>query len=289
MQTINRLKILPLYYLPKHFLTHLIFVLTRIEWSPWKNLLINTFTKVYKVDMSQARENDSAAYRSFNHFFTRELKPECRPINGKKAIITSPVDGAISQIGNITGQSVIQAKGHDYQLHTLLAGDNDMVTRFTNGNFATLYLSPRDYHRIHMPVTGCLERMIYVPGDLFPVNRASVSVVDGVFARNERVINYFNTELGKLALIMVGAMFVGSMESTWAGQITPTKDRYMFNHDYEAGKVNLEKGQEMGRFNMGSTVILLFEPDQMKWKNDLEEGTGIVMGEELGSLLKPLS
>lgn len=235
--------------------------------------------------MGQAIEEDYRTYPSFNHFFTRALKPELRPVINDQLKIACPVDGAISQIGYIEQGNLFQAKGRDYLLQSLIASEGELTRRFETGAFATLYLSPKDYHRIHMPLSGQLERMIYVPGDLFPVNNASVNNVENVFARNERVITIFNTDIGKVALILVGALFVGSMETVWAGQITPTKNRCIQAQQYSQDEVKLDKGEEMGRFNMGSTVILLFEPNNITWKKGLSANDTILMGEELATII----
>ena len=235
--------------------------------------------------MSLSVFDDYRSFSSFNEFFTRELKPDSRPIIKDELKIACPVDGAVSQIGNIDRGELLQAKGRNYSLRALIADDKDLTKCFDAGSFTTLYLSPRDYHRIHMPLSGELERMIYVPGDLFPVNNASVNNVENVFARNERVITIYNTALGKVAVILVGALFVGSMETVWAGQIAPAKKRYVHDQSYSAGEVKLEKGEEMGRFNMGSTVILLFEANKVSWREGLSANDSIIMGEEIATFI----
>jgi phosphatidylserine decarboxylase len=281
---LDKLRVLPQYFIPQHFISSLVYSITRCE-TPWfKNILIKLFISVFDVDMTLANNPDPESYSSFNTFFTRELSPEARPISLDEKIILSPVDGAVSQVGGIENDTIIQAKGKSYTLKDLLVED-DLVTMFTGGTFATLYLSPKDYHRIHMPVSGQLKRMIYVPGKLFAVNSHTVRVVDSVFARNERVINIFNTDTGPMAMVMVGALNVGSMETIWAGQITPAKDRIINDTQYSESDVQLQQGQEMGRFNMGSTVILLFPKDVMQWSDEMMADKVIVMGESIGGVI----
>ncbi len=280
---LDYIKVLPLYCLPQHSLTAIVYRLTRIEYKPWKNFIIRTFIKVYKVDMNQAiwpSEND---YSCFNSFFIRHLKPGARSLKKDKSLILSPVDGAVSQIGIINSDKLIQAKGLDYSLTKLLANDIDTVNAFQDGSFTTLYLSPRDYHRIHMPVSGKLLKSTFVPGDLFPVNTASVRTVDQLFARNERFISLFETELGLMAQIMVGATFVGSMETVFAGQITPTKHREITINEYDDKTIQLNQAEEFGHFNMGSTVILLFEKNKIIWSDNLTENSPIQVGQAIAS------
>ncbi|HIF50298.1 MAG TPA: phosphatidylserine decarboxylase [Thiotrichaceae bacterium] len=275
---IDYIKVLPLYCLPQHGLTAIVYRLTRIEHKAWKNFVIRTFVKLYKVDMNQAIWPSEEDYSSFNAFFIRNLKPDARSWKRNKNNILSPVDGAVSQIGYIYKNKLIQAKGIDYSLERLLANDEYAVERFQDGNFITLYLSPRDYHRIHMPVSGKLIKTIFVPGNLFPVNTSSVRTVDQLFARNERFISLFETELGLVAQIMVGATFVGSMETVFAGQITPTKHRQISIKEYEETPITLNQAEEFGHFNMGSTVILLFEKNKIIWSEDLKENDPIQVG-----------
>ena len=282
IRILDYFKVWPLYCLPKHALSRIIYRLTRIEFKPWKNFLIKTFVLFYNVDMNQAIRSKPDDYSSFNSFFTRKLKPDARNWKKDKNLILSPVDGAISQSGRISNGEVIQSNGMNYTLDRLLVNDAMSVKQFQDGYFTTLYLSPRDYHRIHMPVTGRLIKSIYVPGDLFPVNTASVRTVDQLFARNERFISIFETELGLMAQIMVGATFVGSMETVWLGQITPTQYRELTIKEYEGNEVMLNQADEFGHFNMGSTVILLFEKDKLAWSEDLNENDAIQVGQVLG-------
>ena len=271
----NYLLTLPQYLLPQHALTGLVYRLTRIELRWFKNLLINIFIMLFKVNMQEAEKPFADHYASFNDFFTRQLKDEARQSSIDSDKVNSPVDGTISQLGNIDELQIFQAKGKNYSVEQLLAGDKDLCQQFRHGLFATLYLSPRDYHRIHMPVSGKLQQTIYVPGKLFAVNNAAVSTVDGLFARNERFISIFDTPHGTMALVMVGALFVGSMETVWAGQVTPASERVLENKSYVEEDISLEQGEEMGRFNMGSTVILLFEQERFKWLQQLQAGNAI--------------
>jgi len=279
----ERARTFPQYLLPQHLLSAGMYRLARCRWRPVKDFFISSFIRHYRVDMSLARVSDYHVYTSFNEFFTRELKAEARPIDGGNDQVICPVDGAVSQIGDIHDTAIIQAKGHNYNLADLVAGDAQLVARFRNGKFATLYLSPRDYHRIHMPIAGQLTRMHYVPGRLFSVNRITTRSVPGLFARNERVISVFQTAAGLLAVIMVGAIFVGSMETVWAGQITPApmRERRLWDYLLPGREVRLERGAELGRFNMGSTVILLFEPGRIEWLEQLRADGPVVMGQTL--------
>ena len=277
------------YPLPHHALSRLMYVLTRARFKPWKNWQLRWFVKRYGVDMSIAREERLEAYDSFNAFFTRELKPTARPIAAGANTIISPVDGAISQLGRIDDGALFQAKGHQYDLVRLLGGNTERAAPFRNGQFATLYLSPRDYHRIHMPWRGTLEEMVYVPGRLFSVNPRTTRTVPELFARNERVVALFRTDHGPIAMILVGAMFVANIETVWAGTVAPRslRETLVWNYRGEPAEnvVTLDKGQEMGRFNMGSTVILLFGPKVMTWNKDLGAGTPVQMGQAVGEFV----
>ena len=281
---LDYIKVWPQYIIPQHSLSKLMYWLTRVQFKPWKNFMIKLIINLYKVDMKQAAKENVADYVSFNDFFTRYLKPESRTYQIDKNNIISPVDGAISQIGKLNGDKIIQAKGKDYSLNQLLANDTESINKLNDGTFTTLYLSPRDYHRIHMPVTGKLIKSIYVPGDLFAVNNATVRNVDKLFARNERFISLFETDLGLMAQIMVGAIFVGSMNTVWLGQITPAKKRECIIKEYKDEPLTLKQGQEFGNFNMGSTVILIFEQDSLKWLKNLNAGDAIRVGQQLGKV-----
>lgn len=283
------LRTLPVYPLPHHWLTGLIYRAARSEWEPFKNILIDRFVAHFRVAMDQAEIRDPHAYPHFNAFFTRALRADARPLEIGTGAILSPVDGKVSECGSIEAGRILQAKGHRYRLNDLLADDRDMTRMFAGGQFATLYLSPRDYHRIHMPVAGRLLMQVYVPGRLFPVNAPSTRVVPSLFARNERVIALFETEAGPLAMILVGALFVGSMETVWAGALTPTQHRYIQVRDFSAEPVPvvLKQGAEMGRFNMGSTVILLFGAGRTTWSEALRVDAPIRMGQRVGTAQPP--
>jgi len=248
------------YLLPQHWLSKLMFRFARIENTWLKNTFTRWFVKSYQVDLSEANREQVEDYKHFNDFFTRSLKTDARPIADSKIIC--PVDGEVSQVGKISNAQILQAKGRDYSVDQLL-GNHPKSGEFSNGFFTTIYLSPRDYHRIHMPYDGKLVSMDYIPGDLFSVNQQTAQNVDNLFARNERVVCYFETEFGLCVFVLVGAIFVGSMQSVWHGQINPPYKKQVQNFDYQKQDIQLKKGEEMGRFNMGSTVILLM-PNQNK-------------------------
>ncbi len=261
------------------------FFVTRIQLKPLKNLMIKWFIYHYKVDMVNAELADYRQYISFNDFFTRKLNNDARPIVNDRNAIASPVDGTVSQAGKISGTDIFQAKGHTFSLRNLLAGDKEIENIFDNGHFATLYLSPKDYHRIHMPIDGQLKKMIYVPGRLFAVDKPAVSNINQLFARNERVISLFETAIGHMAVIKVGALFVASIDTVWAGQISPTKQRQIrsFQYNQPDHDIKLKKGQELGRFNMGSTVILLFQSGRIEWDKTMAADRPITMGQLIGT------
>jgi phosphatidylserine decarboxylase len=278
---LDRLFALLLHLLPHHLLSQIMHWLTRCEWRPLKNGLIRAVIKLYKVDMSLAEQADPESYPTFNAFFTRSLKPEVRPISGDAADIVSPVDGAVSQTGDIVDGRIFQAKGQSYTLAELLGSDSDWTARFSDGKFATIYLSPRDYHRIHMPCAGELKRMLHIPGRLFSVSPSTTRAVPRLFSRNERVVNLFETDVGPMAVIMVGAIFVASMDTVWAGTVAPISQR-INQWDYQElpkSPIRLAKGEEMGRFNMGSTVILLFGKQAVAWAESLQPEAKVEMGQ----------
>jgi phosphatidylserine decarboxylase len=269
------------YLVPQHLLSRLVGLLAASKADAVKNTFIQKFAARYHVDMAEAAEPDLLAYESFNAFFTRALKPGVRPIDTTPGGIACPADGAISQLGPVQGERVYQAKGHDYTLTELLGGSAAHAALFENGVFATVYLSPRDYHRVHMPYGGTLREMIYVPGDLFSVNTRTAENVPRLFARNERVVALFDTDLGPMAVIMVGAMIVTSVETVWAGLVQP-HGRHVLTTTYKPGEVVLEKGAEMGRFRLGSTAIVLFGKDMVDWESSYREGLPTRMGELMG-------
>lgn len=281
---LDRLKVLPQFCVPQHLLSRCVGVLAESRWPTVKNTFIDFFLNQYGIDMSLAAEPDPHAYACFNDFFTRALKEGVRPIT--ETGIACPADGAISQLGKIEEDKIFQAKGHHYTLTQLLGGDDETAKPFVNGDFATVYLSPKDYHRVHMPFGGTLKEMIYVPGQLFSVNNLTASQVPHLFARNERVVCLFETELGPMAVILVGAMIVASIETVWAGMVTPPK-RQIKRFDYQTQPENIELaiGQEMGRFKLGSTAIVLFGPDKVKWNDSLQAGRTVSMGEQIAEVL----
>jgi phosphatidylserine decarboxylase len=262
--------------LPQHLASKLMFRFARIENTWLKNTFTHWFVKAYQVDLSQAKREQVEDYKHFNDFFTRSLKIGARPI--ADSAIVCPVDGAVSQVGKINNAQILQAKGRDYSVNQLLGNDSRSVD-FTDGFFATIYLSPKDYHRIHMPYDGKLISMDYIPGDLFSVNQQTAQNVDNLFARNERVVCYFQTEFGLTAFVLVGAIFVGSMQTVWHGQINPPYKKQVQHFDYLDQDIKLKKGEEMGRFNMGSTIIML-SPNQDNPFN-LSELERVRMGQAL--------
>ncbi len=269
------------YALPQHFISRLVYRATRIK-SPYVPTAIRKFSEVFGVNLDEAVNPDPNSYSTFNEFFTRPIKPELRPIAKGENIICSPVDGTISQIQQIDHDSIFQAKGRRYNVTQLLGGDAQLAQPFINGSFATIYLSPKDYHRIHMPIAGKLEQQIYVPGRLYSVAPFTVKTLNGIFARNERVIALFESKFGKMAMVLVGAINVAAIETVWDGLVTPPAGKTISYKKYEKENICLNKAEEMGCFNMGSTVILLFENNQLEWSSKFAEGVSIKMGEALG-------
>ena len=273
----DKMMTLPQYLIPQHTLSLFMYRLTRCEVVWFKNVFIRFITRQYKVNMAEAAETDLATYPSFNAFFTRLLKEGVRPIADND--IVSPVDGVVSQAGPIVTGQIVQAKGQDYSVLSLLGGDDALTAEFVGGQFATIYLSPKDYHRIHMPVTGKLRKMRYVPGDLFSVSPRTARTVPDLFARNERVVVTFDTELGPMVMVLVGAIFVGSMATVWSGQITPGYGKAVRQWTYDDAEARMiEKGQEMGRFNMGSTVVLLFGEQAVTFNDQIVAEMPIQLG-----------
>lgn len=272
------------YSLPHHLLSRAIGLLTnsRIPWL--KNWMIEKFIQVYGVDMQTALQPDPLQYTDFNSFFTRALRPDARPIESDENAIICPVDGCISQFGNIDDDQLIQAKGIKYSLHQLLGGSPERAQPFCHGQFMTIYLAPKDYHRVHMPIAGQLKETVYVPGRLFSVNPRTTETVPGLFARNERLVAIFETTLGKVAVIMVGAMLVASINTSWTGMITPAVQRAVDIKDYSSASVYLNRADEMGYFQLGSTVILLFEPNRMQWSDHLATNQTVQLGQLLGKI-----
>ena len=280
----ERLFALLQYPLPHHFLSRLMWLLTRLQMGVLTHWMIATFVRHFRVNMDEAADSNVSAYASFNKFFTRALKPGVRAIVSGNGQLACPVDGTISQAGAIHQNRLFQAKGHDYTLESLLGGDTALAAEFANGTFATIYLSPRDYHRIHMPDAGRLRRTLFVPGRLFSVNSATARQVPGLFARNERLVCIFDTTHGPMAVILVGALFVGSMETVWDGAIAPPwlPGAKPVDTQKTGANITLERGMEMGRFNMGSTVILLFGENAMQLDSALRESQPVKLGQLLG-------
>ena len=271
------------YVLPHRLLSRLVHAFMRIRLAPVKNLQIAVVGGLAGVDWSEAKLQDAADFATFNDFFTRELAPGARPLDPDPKSLVSPSDGRISQCGRITNDRIIQAKGHHYSIRDLLAGDPDCA-QFNHGFFHTVYLSPRDYHRVHMPVEGKLLRTIHVPGRLFSVSPGTVRSVPRLFARNERVASLFETPHGPMALVLVGAMLVSSIETVWAGVITPPYGHKVARGDWSRRDIVLQRGQEMGRFNMGSTVIVLLPPGAVSSLEDFGPDDVVLMGQKLGRL-----
>ena len=279
----DRLAVLPQYLLPKKLVTQLAGRFASAELGGVTQAAISRFVAHYGVDMSEAAEPDITRYASFNDFFTRALRAGARPL--ADADYVCPVDGAISQFGAIERDQIFQAKGHHYSTCALLAGDAALAAEFENGQFATIYLSPKDYHRIHMPCAGRLLRMVYVPGDLFSVNPTTVRGVPGLFARNERVVSLFDTARGPFVLVLVGATIVGSMATVWHGVVNPPRPGEIKRWDYTNQPVELAKGAEMGRFLLGSTVVLLWPKGTLKFNPDWAPGGAVRMGQMMGKAL----
>ncbi len=277
----DKLKIGLQYWLPKHALTRLVGKLAAAKAGKLTTAVIKLFIKQYKVNMNEALNPDPASYSTFNDFFTRELKIGARPIAEGEHTLVHPADGAVSQFGPIIDGSLIQAKGHTYTALELLGGDETLAKQFTDGGFATIYLSPKDYHRVHMPCDGTLREMIYIPGDLFSVNPLTARNVPNLFARNERVVCIFDTAFGPMAQVLVGATIVGSIDVVWAGTITPPTGNVIHRWNYhQAGHkaIHLQKGEEMGRFKLGSTVINLFAKEQIRFDDTMNVERLTVMG-----------
>jgi len=283
---VSKLFIATQHCLPQHFMTGVVYRLTRSRSPAFKNWLIGSFMRGFHPDMSDAIEPNPLAYASFNEFFTRPLRDDARPIVRDERTLISPVDGTVSQLGPIDNTQILQAKGRNYSLDALLAGTGEWASRFRGGSFATLYLAPYNYHRIHMPLTGTLVAAWYVPGKLFSVNQVTAASVDNLFARNERVVCVFENGPLVFAMVLVGALFVGSMTTVWHGDITPCRPRTPRVLPVTGLKApaRLEQGAEMGRFNMGSTVILLLPPGTTQWGAQLAAGTTIRMGQPLARI-----
>jgi len=274
------------YLLPQHLLSQLVYELTRSRVRWLKNALIRGFVGRFRPDLRDAAQPDPLGFESFNAFFTRALRAGARPADPDPAAVVSPVDGSVSQFGRLDGSWLVQAKGHAYALESLLATDAPWSGVFRGGAFATLYLAPCNYHRVHMPLPGTLRAAWYVPGQLFSVNAATAASVPGLFARNERVVCVFGQGSLTFALVLVGALFVGSMSTAWHGEVTPRRPRHGADLPLDATRASLtlERGAEVGRFNMGSTVILLLPPGSSAWRPSLAPGSAVRVGERLAVL-----
>ncbi len=276
---------LPQYVLPHHALSRMLSILTHCENKAWKNLFIKQIIRYYGVNMDEALEPDINAYKCFNHFFTRELKPGVRPLTTENNAIASPADGTVSQAGDITDGNIFQAKGKSFSTTDLLGGSAERAEPFNNGIFTTIYLAPKDYHRLHMPLTGTLREMVHIPGRLFSVNTATTNSVSGLFVRNERVAAIFDTASGPMALVLVGAIFVSSIETVWHGVVTPPSIASVQSWRYQDNAPTLQIGEEMGRFNMGSTIIVLFAKGKAQWDSELKAEKAVKLGEVIGKTI----
>ena len=272
------------YILPQHFLSRIVYAVMRCETKWVKNGLIGGISRIAGINVSEALSPDPADYASFNAWFTRELKPGARLFDTDPSAFICPSDGRISETGSLQENRILQAKGKNYSLEDLLA-DDPVCKQLVGGYFSTIYLSPKDYHRVHMPLAGHLLRMIHVPGRLFSVAPYTVRQVPRLFARNERVISVFETDKGPMAMVLVGAMLVSSTETVWAGEVTPTKNKEISVTDYAGQDLSLSKGDEMGRFNMGSTVILLMPPDTVEPLAELGAGDAVRVGQKLAEMV----
>ena len=281
---LNNLFVYSQYLAPQHLISRGAGKVAECELPKFKNALISWFIKKYGVNMSEAERQSPEDFKHFNDFFTRALKADARAIDTQQDSIISPVDGAISQLGEIKQGQIFQAKGQSFSLVELLGGDVERAQPFMGGDFATIYLSPKDYHRIHMPITGTLKEMVYIPGKLFSVNPVTAENVPRLFARNERVVAIFDTELGPMAMVLVGAMIVASIETVWSGLVAPLKrDVKSVRYDLTE-EITLEKGAEMGRFKLGSTVVLAFPENKTKFIESLQAGSAVRMGETFGKI-----
>ncbi|WP_051780551.1 archaetidylserine decarboxylase [Janthinobacterium agaricidamnosum] len=278
----DRLAVLPQYLLPKGVLTNFAGRVAGAKGGAMTTRLIRWFVGRYNVNMDEALDPDIANYASFNDFFTRALRPDARPL--APADFICPVDGRISQFGAIQDEQIFQAKGHHFSTTALVGGDPELAARFRHGSFANLYLSPRDYHRIHMPCDGRLRRMIYIPGELFSVNPTTARGIPGLFARNERVVCVFDTANGPFVMTLVGATIVGSMATVWHGVVNPPRSPAVRNWTYDDQHIVLKKGDELGRFLLGSTVVMLFPKDTLAFNPAWQPAGPVRLGESMATL-----
>lgn len=280
---IDYLKTVPQYLTPKLTLTRFAGLMADVKIPAVKNFLIQRFIAQYGVNMAEALEENPLNYACFNDFFIRHLKPEKRPL--ASAGIVSPVDGVVSELGQIKQGQLLQAKGRTYSVDTFLACDKALSDRFINGRFATLYLSPKDYHRIHMPINATLRNTIYMPGKLFSVQPTTARVIPQLFARNERLVAFFDTEVGLMAMVLVGATIVGAIGTSWQGEIKRDTTKQCIDYLNESRPIQLEQGDEMGYFKLGSTVVLLFaDGEKMNWNDGIKQGDAVQYGQALGCI-----
>jgi len=272
------------YVLPRFWLTALIYRLARIRWPAVKNLLITRFISLYNVEVDEVELDIPDGFETFNDFFIRELEDHARPIDANPEAVVSPVDGTLSRSGHLLAGSIMQAKGIDYTIEDLLATDLEQAEALTDGSFATIYLAPYNYHRVHAPFDGKIVAARYIPGDLFSVNAATAEYVSGLFRRNERLVLHIETAHGPAAVILVGALNVGSISTPWSGQIRPRKSGVVETIDLRNGPDAIKRGDLLGWFNMGSTVIVLMPKDACEWHDDLEPGKTVRMGESIGKV-----
>ena len=280
---VNKFSVSIQYLVPQRLLSKFVGTIAKchIEWL--KTLLIKLFIKKYDVDLTMAKKTTIEQYKSFNDFFIRELVEGARPVDKNNCHVISPVDALVSQIGQLDRSTLIQAKGMNYDLNSLLAGDTELVYQFTSGSYVTLYLSPKDYHRVHMPMTGLLKKTIFVPGKLFSVNPTTAASIPNLFSKNERLIAVFESDQGdSFAVIMVGAMLVSGINSVWAGKYL---SQSVQQKGFSEKRVRLLKGEELGYFNFGSTVIMLFQPNKLCWTEKIKSDSAVLMGQGIGELI----
>lgn len=268
------------YVMPHHAVSRVVYLITRLR-GPHVKPMIAWFVKKYGVDMAEAEESEIGYYQTFNEFFTRSLKPDLRPIAAGENTLACPCDGTISQAGPIRGGAIIQAKGRGYSVLELLGGDKSMAAEFADGRFATIYLAPYNYHRMHMPLAANMNKMIHVPGRLFSVAQWTVEEIPRLFARNERLACHFETRAGPMVMVLVGALNVSAIETVWSGQVVPPGARKISEYDYSHTRKEIAKGAEMGRFNMGSTVILL-TGNNVEWLPNITPGQSVKTGQLIG-------
>ncbi len=281
----EKLKATLFYAFPHHMVSRIVYFATRLSSPIIVQPMINWFIKKFNVDMSEAESPSSTAYKTFNEFFTRPLKAGARPIVSGDNILTCPADGTVSESGAIHDDQIFQAKNHNYTVKELVGGNEALAALFKDGRFATVYLAPYNYHRMHMPIDGLLRKMVHVPGRLFSVAQWTVRNIPRLFARNERLICLFSTDAGPIVMVLVGAINVAAIETVWSGLVTPPRGKRITDFDYADTKKTYQKGEEMGRFNMGSTVILLTPPN-VEWLSKFRAGQVVRVGEAIGSFTK---